>query len=780
MDAETQFQRNLELWGRSHPKEALLMPYLESEEISFCKTDKGELNLCRHVDEKVEIFYSKEGALDEANGWFKTIDNDHVGVLYVYGIGLGYYYEAAVEWLHADYKRVLVFLEDDLAVLRKFLETERAENLLQDAQVHIVYIKDASAIKEGLSSIFWNVALAKAQTSALQFYQRSKAEMYNLLSHEIAYSSELKKSTVEEYLDCGTAYFMNCYRNIHYLAEDYMGSHLYGKFEKIPAIICGAGPSLEKNMHLLKQLKDRALIFAGGSAINILNGASIQPHLCAAIDPNEAQNVRLSNAQTYEVPFFYRHRLGHSAFKTIHGPRLFLTGSGGYDIAQYFEAKLNIESDDLDEGRNVINFCMEIAKRLGCDPIIFVGTDLAFTDCKTYSGGVVHDHELEKESLQYYASFESTGLLKKDIFGAPIYSLWKWIAESEWIGEWAQNNPELHLYNCTEGGLGFPNVPNISLREAAGRFLQSQYDLSGRIHCEIQNSRQGNITREQVDECLQELKESLSRCCEHLEALRRDTWQMSEKLKVSPDQPQQQSGLAALAETDLTEEAAYTFILAIFNEVYSLLQTPEAQQIKYCQASEQQKQLMRNELILGRLQFLESVAKANIEIMEFACETYRRDNAQAYEPPQNEKGNPYKASEQEVQAIEWKQKQEFDKNEDVQRIYYDSGALKGESYLRRGVLHGPSRFYTETGQLLAETVFSDGKREGECVFNYPSGYLYSRQHFVNGDWDGSQLFYYENGKIKTELQYKLGHLIATANLYDKEGRAKRKINFSSF
>ena len=49
----------------------------------------------------------------------------------------------------------------------------------------------------------------------------------------------------------------------------------------------------------------------------------MQPHFAAGIDPNSAQYDRLSTNTAFEVPFFYRNRLFHQAFKTIHGPRLY-------------------------------------------------------------------------------------------------------------------------------------------------------------------------------------------------------------------------------------------------------------------------------------------------------------------------------------------------------------------------------------------------------------------------------------------------------------------------
>ncbi|MBA3602524.1 MAG: DUF115 domain-containing protein [Parachlamydiaceae bacterium] len=777
---EEQFHRNLDIWGRSHPKEALLMPYIEDSDLSLCLTGKGEPNICRNKDGKLEPFHSQNGAFEEASNWFATIDHNFCGILYIYGIGLGYYYIAAKEWLHADNKRSIVFLEDDLAVLRIFFGIDVAEPILLDPQVRIVYLKEGSLKSIVLADMYLHISLTESKISALKFYEKSKIDTYKLLAHEVDYSTELKKSLLEEYLEYGAAFYRNFYQNLLYLPQSYQGNLLFGKFQKIPAIICGAGPSLEKNMHFLKQLQERALIFAGGSAINVLNSASIQPHICAGIDPNEAQNVRLHNAQAYEIPFFYRNRLNHSAFKTIHGPRLYLTGGGGYDVSKFFESRLNIEGEDIEEGENVVTFCIEIALAMECDPIILVGMDLAFTDRKTYSEGVVFDPSVEQKTLDIYANFEMTGLIKKDIYGEPIYTLWKWVAESEWMGQWAKDHPDNHLYNCTEGGLGCPGVENLTLKDAAERFLGNQYDLKGRVHAEIQNAQMPNLTLPRVRELMLELKESLLRCHENYKILIVEAESAAELLsKDLSQEPVIQSWRAALAETDLADECAFEAVLSIFNKVSSYLLNSEFEQIKYDSTllTEQHRQVKRFELNRERFRFLSTIARINAEIIDYAFEEFDCENQVI--KPESEEGPVFKKDVPGASSLlHWPPQVALSDNVNRKRKYYVSKVLKSEFHYFNGLLHGTSCYYAEQGQLLAKASFVNGILDGECLWYYLSGALYSKQNFVNGVLDGEQIYYYEYGCVKTRLYYKQGCLAGTGYLYAMDESPKRIVKFT--
>ena len=59
---------------------------------------------------------------------------------------------------------------------------------------------------------------------------------------------------------------------------------LFNRFENLPAIIVGAGPSLDKNVTLLREVKDRAVIIAVDRTLGLLLPLGITPHLVPSID----------------------------------------------------------------------------------------------------------------------------------------------------------------------------------------------------------------------------------------------------------------------------------------------------------------------------------------------------------------------------------------------------------------------------------------------------------------------------------------------------------------
>ncbi len=613
-------EKNSARWTHADPKAVVFLPYVECDHLQFCNTIEGELNLKRNDEGKTTFYHSHKGALKEQHNWFANLDLTYVEVLYVYGLGLGYAYDVVKPWLKKNRAHQIVFLEDDLAVIRRFFESDRAGPILRDKQVAIHYFDDIEKKDSPLSQLYWRYMTTKIMVSALPFYMRKKGDRLEQLEHKIAYDATLQHALVDEYLKCGVVFFRNFYLNMLSLEGAYLANRLFGKFQKVPAIICGAGPSLSKQLPMLKDLKEKALIFAGGSAVNALNAADIHPHFCAGIDPNPEQEIRVRQSKSLQEPFLYRNRLYSDALRLVSGPRLYVTGSGGYDVAKWFEQKLDIPSDEeeLDEGFNVVNFCIAIAHAMGCDPIIFCGMDLAYTNMKVYAKGVVKKSKVKKKEIINLEDLDQTAIIRDDIYGKPVYTVWKWIAEANWIGDFAEEHPENQLINATEGGIGFPNVENDTLKEVASVYLTEKFDLSTRVHEAIAQSAMPQVTTQRVREAMHELRASLVRCLQHLEVIIEEDSSLSKQIKVAQEPPKiAQSGKATVSEIDMAEEVGYLYVLDIFNAVFNRVLERELHESKQRKTPWQQ-EVGKLETNIKRLKMLKQVAEANIALIDYS------------------------------------------------------------------------------------------------------------------------------------------------------------------
>lgn len=791
-----------------------MLPYISPNTLEECFTNKGEANLKKTGDTHFYL-HDPEGAKKEAEDWFEKLSLQKLFLVCVYGVGLGYYYDAIKPWLKKNRKRQLVFLEDDLMVIHKLLETEKGTKILHDPQVQLIYFKDTKE-DDIFAALYWNFAMTRLVVSALHSYAGNKAVVFEELKHKITYDAALKNALVDEYLRFGANFYINFYQNMLCLPESYLGNKLFGKFENVPAIICGAGPSLGKHLPMLAKLKDKAMIFAGGSAFNVLNAAGLQPHFGASIDPNPMQQERLASNQGYEVPFFYRNRVHHAGLKMIHGPRLYITGAGGYDTAEFFEKKFKIKSEYMDEGHNVVNFCVQIAHQLKCNPIIFVGMDLAYTGMQRYAPGVVDETAITDTAILDIESSEGLAFVKNDIFGKPTYTLWKWVAESEWIGEFAKEHTDLSFVNSTEGGLGFPGVPNLPLKEVEKKFLGRSYELQDRIHGELVMAKLTQVTNNKIVRAMRALSRSLKRTLEYLDILSEEAKSMQQLLKLGKEA--KQSGSSALAEIELSEEDGYKHVVDVFNEVFSRTLTRDVYRIHLKHQTEGARLSKKIPLTIGKYLFLKDVAKVNIELIDYAFRERKKikpGNKILVKIPPTIKGEYYfdgrhllindpemglhvdekfaplmiPEERQDGKMVKdhklrvffsskWKLQECFLEKDGILDgqclLFYPTGAIKQCTYYQEGKLHGSAIFFDPEGKEMASSWFIKGQQEGKSYWYYSSGGLYSIQRYHKNVWHGRQEFYYENGNLKTLMNYKHGKLMESPILLKEDGSPDRQ------
>jgi hypothetical protein len=560
MDDQSRFEINLSLISLKYPELKDKISKAASATLQFCETKKKEKNL---KDSKGGYVYPQEGVWRETEAFWKSLDLSNTDILYVYGIGLGYIYAFAQPWLDQKKERYLVFIEDDMRMLARFMETERATELLMDDRVKIDYLgfgeSEFEASMKTVETLVWYYNLLKYKITAIPYYQKAHAREYYVLCNvlSLAYSNTLLY--LGEYLDLSRQVFKNMYLNYLSIEKSYLSKDFYGKFKGFPALICGAGSSFNKNISQLKNLGPRALLFAGGAAISFLNNHNISPHFGAAIDPNPPYK-RFFLLSCFETPFLYQTRVSHQIISLVHGERLLVEDSGGHPLEDWLKTQLHLTSEHFARNYTVSDFCTQLACLFKCNPIIFIGMDLAFTDERYYAAGVsAADHkELQKESL----------IEAQDIFGKTVYTKNDWQLCAKKISSIAKDHPDITFINATEGGIGFEDIPNLPFAEVAQKSLGLDYDLEGHLHSAFENTHPIKVERKDVLNHLHEIKSSLQRCktlCKQLNvklAEAYNNWLGKSESEIDPEQNEFQA-----IEKKIKEEVAFKYLLTFFWDI---------------------------------------------------------------------------------------------------------------------------------------------------------------------------------------------------------------------
>ena len=468
--------------------------------------------------EKVELPGDPHPFLD----WVQRQNLSEIEVLYIVGL-VGFSLPKQLgDWLAERKERALVFIEEKLGAFAVF----NREELLQNPQIHFYYAQEKPLAE--LAELFPTDRLAVYSQGSFDAAGliRSSAALSALYS-DVLYSHKIVENVLANF------------RHLHGCFDP------RGSFKGMPAVICGAGPSLTRAIPTLKEVKEKAFIFAGGSAITALTVQGVQPHFAMALDPNDEEFERLKQAHYFEGPFLFAPRLHKGVFCTANGPFGYLKSDTGGLIENTLEEEWGIQGDPIGpdlgpEAFSVTTLAVAYAYALGCYPIIFAGVDLAYTEGKRYTHGVEAEEigsdprALEKRSL------------RQDIYGEEVETLLKWEMESECIANFVKAHPEIEFLNATEGGLGFKGVKNISLKEALSK--APLRDLQGEIHQWIQFSPL-QYKEKSLPSFLETLESSLKRCDELCVGM----YQALEEKRGE--------GSLALYQSDFTEELAYPALL---------------------------------------------------------------------------------------------------------------------------------------------------------------------------------------------------------------------------
>lgn len=482
-----------------------------------------------------------EDTYQEVKEWTLSLDLKNIDVLVIYGLGSGCYFDALKDWLFEDKQRKVVFLEDNLAVINECAHKRGADFFL-NAQLYLHYSVLESVLSRDLEQIAFTYPGRKGFTALKAYQNRAQDKKLGELLERAAtlHAACLADALQQPHL------FQNFYTNISQIPQAFFANGLRGRFKNIPAIICGAGPSLNHAFDTLKKLENRALIVGGGSAITALTVEGIMPHLALACDPTEEEYHRLREARFFENCFIFTSRL-FAPVRTLFNGRdgyLYARTRDGMEMDLY--QKWGLEKEAIGKGLERESFSVTtqvvaLLTEMGCSPIIFVGMDLSFQEGKSYARGI----EVKNED-------QFLGVEREGMNGESVLTSMKWIIERDAIDAYVKNHPEVTWKNCTQRGLGFNHIPHFDLEEVFARECLMEHDLQGLLWTEIERNRMSEEMKTKLQDSFGEMRESLLRMDQLV-----DEW-------LDP----QNEGKRIVLEMELQQEIAFKYLFKNFEIAY--------------------------------------------------------------------------------------------------------------------------------------------------------------------------------------------------------------------
>jgi hypothetical protein len=291
-------------------------------------------------------------------------------------------YTLPLDW-HFEGDVFLLFDESDLGFLSELVERGQKRILFvgteptlagQEGKMH----KASSATD--LRSYF--MKLTSPAPVRLSFLAPRGANDRDVIWHDVKHAFTLAHSNYHTSKVLGGAWMTQGLQNLDAIAKSANLAALKPSLKGLPIVIISPGPSLDKNIHLLKGLKGRAILMAAAQCARALQAADVVPDFLVVADPGDLVYF-LDGVDTSEIdaliigvsshPDFYKKKFKH-----------IVTFNANSTVDAWIS---NIFGDThaISTAGSVSIDCFFFAKYFECSHILMVGLDLALSEGKAYS-----------------------------------------------------------------------------------------------------------------------------------------------------------------------------------------------------------------------------------------------------------------------------------------------------------------------------------------------------------------------------------------------------------
>ncbi|EAL5836235.1 DUF115 domain-containing protein, partial [Campylobacter jejuni] len=392
-------------------------------------------------------------------------------VLFFYGFGNGMFYKALCE--NKNHKHIIVF-EDELEILTLALHLFDFTKELKDEKL----------------ILFHTLSITTAQLTTLFMYEyiQKSVKIFNLFIHSDFYLKfythqiqELNKKLIENIRFIVLAKGNDPYDSIigikhmlnnlpKLLNHGIFQNFLKERKQKVKnAIIVSTGPSLTKQLPLLKKYANKAAIFCADSAYPILAKHDIKPDYVCMLERDDIVSKCFDNdfkefdkgilfilasvVHKEVIEFLERN---NREYMLVHRPL-------------HFAVSLNLkEFGYIGVGASVANMAYELAASLRHENIIFIGQDLAYAeDGSSHPREHIYGNKGEKIRGEVYTLAYGG---EKQVRTQLTWNLFRQAFEKDIF--WAKEKLKINTYNCTEGGARIEGTIEKPFKETCEALLK--------------------------------------------------------------------------------------------------------------------------------------------------------------------------------------------------------------------------------------------------------------------------------------------------------------------
>ena len=230
-----------------------------------------------------------------------------------------------------------------------------------------------------------------------------------------------------------------------------------------PALIVGAGPSLEYAMEWLPALQDRLIIIAAETALPVLDRGGVQPDIVVAVESMDTAYFGLEGLKSWDKAILvlgaHTHQMAWDIPARAICPALQAIGPVGTWLVE----RLKVPS--VESGGSVATACYGVAHMLDCETVFGVGIDSAYSYGRYYADGVMRPGGLDATR---YSAPTSTDMLPAFGGEGEVGSNEQMKVYRDWLSSRARTYSNRWHVNLSKGGArinGWDEMLRADVRE---------------------------------------------------------------------------------------------------------------------------------------------------------------------------------------------------------------------------------------------------------------------------------------------------------------------------
>ncbi|ELD3923804.1 motility associated factor glycosyltransferase family protein, partial [Campylobacter coli] len=440
------FNKNIEALSNILLKEGL-------KEIKSSKFELvlGKDNLDINLKDTSDNTFLYENVIDELNTMLNTYNDKYLlyPVLYFYGFGNGILFKALLQ--NKNHQHIVVF-EKDIEIIWIMFHILDFSNELQSARLMVLQTSSLDI------EFFSNFCSSKP------FFQFSRIYFLELMSHYYERFHEdilgLNKKLAENFKNSIVSYGndpLDALQGIEQFVYNLPQMITHPSYKELlskrkgisdTAIIVSTGPSLTKQLPLLKKYASKATIFCADSSYPILAKHGIKPDYVCMLERTEITAEFFNNdfgEFDKDIIFICAGVVHPKAIEYLKGRNLVITQK-----VLAFPYYINLKDFSYAAvGLSVAHTLSYLATYLSHKNIIFIGQDLAYAE-----NGNSHPDDYQN-SANYESQMYEHILTTAYGGNGKVETHSIWLLFKNWFeNEMIPNTRKMGIttYNCTEGG----------------------------------------------------------------------------------------------------------------------------------------------------------------------------------------------------------------------------------------------------------------------------------------------------------------------------------------